>query len=211
MAAVGDTAYALPATAAAGALRGPVLLTTKDSLPAAVGAELSRLRPARIVAVGDTTHISNAVISKLGSYASTVTRQAGADQFSTAAAVSAAAFAPGVAVAYVARYDDYPAMLAAAATAGALGGPLLLTNQNTLTSVTASELGRLRPGRIVVAGGTAAVTDRVFSALGAYAPGKVSGREAPTDMPLRPLSPKQPTRRVPTSRSSRAGRTSQTV
>src|SRR4051812_15741129 len=180
MAAVGDAPYALPATAAAGALRGPVLLTTKDTLPAAVGIELGRLHPARIVAVGDTSHISDAVVTKLASYAPTVTRQAGADRFSTAAAVSAAAFAPGAPVAYVARYDDYPTMLAAAAAAGALGGPLLLTNQNTLTSVTATELARLRPGRIVVAGPTSAVSDIVLTALGTYAAGKVS-RQAGAD------------------------------
>src|SRR5215211_3773645 len=72
MAASGDMPYALPANAAAGALHGPVLLTTKDTLPAAVSTELSRLHPARIVVVGDTSHVSDAVLTKLRSYAAAV-------------------------------------------------------------------------------------------------------------------------------------------
>ena len=63
---------------------------------------------------------------------------------------------PAAPVAYIAGYDDYPAMFAAAAAAGALGGPLLLTRPDTLwTAVTATELARLRPARIVLAGADA--------------------------------------------------------
>ena len=165
-----DLAYSLPAAAAAGARGGPVLLTVRDVLPTNVANELIRLRPVRIIALGGTSHVSSAVLTKLRRYSHIVTRQAGGDQFATAAIVSAASFAPGAPVAYIARYDDYPTMFAAAAAAGARGGPVLLTSRGSLTGVTARELRRLRPARIVVAGGTGAVSDAVLSTLRRYAP-----------------------------------------
>src|SRR5215217_6348359 len=69
VAALGDLPEALPAAAAGGALHGPVLLVKKDNMPAGVGTELSRLHPGRIVVVGDKSHISDAVLTELGSYA----------------------------------------------------------------------------------------------------------------------------------------------
>ncbi len=152
--ATSDIGYALPAAAAAGALQGPVLLTSKDVLPDSTATELGRLRPGRIVAVGGTRKISDSVADELRSYATNVSRQAGDERVATAAAVSADAFDPGVPVAYIVRYDDYPTMFAAAAAAGALGGPLLLTKETSVPTSTALELARLRPGRIIVAGGT---------------------------------------------------------
>ncbi|HEU0236863.1 MAG TPA: cell wall-binding repeat-containing protein, partial [Candidatus Limnocylindrales bacterium] len=53
-------------------------------------------------------------------------RYAGSDRYATAAAISAAHYAPGVAVAYVATGANFPDALAGAAVAGNLGGPLLL-------------------------------------------------------------------------------------
>ncbi len=64
-----DLAYSLPGAAAAGALGGPVLLTARNALPGQVARELTRLRPARIVVLGGTRHVSNAVLARLRSYA----------------------------------------------------------------------------------------------------------------------------------------------
>jgi putative cell wall-binding protein len=109
-----------------------------------------------------------------------VERQAGADRYATAAAVSAASFAPGVAVAYVATGANYPDALAGGAAAARHVAPILLTAPTWLPASTAAELTRLRPARIVVLGGPGALSDSVAAQLRTYTPGTVT-RLAGTD------------------------------
>ena len=160
---------ALAAAAAAGYLGGPVLLVTTDSIPAGTAAELARLKPGRIVVAGGISVVSDAVLAALDPYTTgPVTRQAGPNRYATAAAISAGAFSPGVPVAYVALGTNFPDALAAAAAAGYLGGPVLLVTTDSIPAGTAAELARLKPGRIVVAGGISVVSDAVLAALAAY-------------------------------------------
>lgn len=110
-----------------------------------------------------------------------ITRLAGADRFATAAAVSAASFAPGVPVAYVATGDNFPDALAAGAAAAHHGGPVLLVRSNGVPGATSSELARLRPQRIVVVGGPSVISDGVVEALRGYATTGVIERLAGTN------------------------------
>jgi spore germination protein YaaH/putative cell wall-binding protein len=162
---------ALAAGPVAGRAGGPVLLTTASSLPASTATELGRLRPARIFVLGGPTAVSDAVLSSLRAYATsgTVTRISGADRYGTAAAASAATFAPGAPVAYVATGANFPDALAGGTAAGREDGPILLTSRTAIPRATANELARLKPARIVVVGGTAAVSDAVLTALRGYA------------------------------------------
>jgi serine protease len=96
-------------------------------------------------------------------------RLSGADRYATAAAVSAAGFAPGVPVAYVATGSNFPDALAAGPLAARAGGPILLVSADHLPAATATELIRLRPATIVVLGGTGAVSDEVAGLLRGYA------------------------------------------
>jgi putative cell wall-binding protein len=98
-----------------------------------------------------------------------VTRLAGADRYATAAAVSAAGFSPGVAVAYVATGLNFPDALAAGPLAARTGGPILLTTPDHLPAATSAELARLRPAAIVVLGGAGSVSDAVAASLRGYA------------------------------------------
>jgi Cell wall binding domain 2 (CWB2) len=98
-----------------------------------------------------------------------VFRIAGSDRFSTAAAISEASFEPGVPVAYIATGLNFPDALAGAAVAGSQGAPILLVMPNSIPAATATELKRLKPGKIVILGGTGAVSDLVRSQLRAYA------------------------------------------
>jgi putative cell wall-binding protein len=59
---------ALSGAAAAGSKGGPVLLVHQNEIPASVAAELDRLNPARIVVLGGTTVISDAVQQSLQAY-----------------------------------------------------------------------------------------------------------------------------------------------
>jgi putative cell wall-binding protein len=56
---------ALSGSAAAITVRAPVLLVTKDTIPLPIGAELDRLDPKRIVVLGGTSTISDAVLAQL--------------------------------------------------------------------------------------------------------------------------------------------------
>lgn len=166
---------ALAGGAAAAARRSPVLLTQRGSLPAATAAELTRLRPGRIVVLGGTAAVSSSVASQLAAHTTGgVTRLSGADRYATAAATSAATFAPGVPVAYVATGANYPDALAAVPLAARTASPLLLTYASGAPAATTNELGRLMPGRIVVLGGTAAVSDAVLAQLRGYTSGSVT-------------------------------------
>lgn len=101
-------------------------------------------------------------------------RLAGTDRYASAAAVSAFNFAPGVPVVYIATGSAFPDALAGGPAAKMGRGPLLLTTAGSLPAPTAAELGRLRPGRIVVLGGVGAVSNNVITQLNSYTSGGVT-------------------------------------
>jgi putative cell wall-binding protein len=101
-------------------------------------------------------------------------RMAGSDRYATAAMTSADAFPPGVAVAYVATGETYPDALAGASAAAADDAPVLLVRDGLLPMPTAVELDRLKPGRIVLLGGTGTVDTPVMSLLEGYTQGSVT-------------------------------------
>lgn len=108
-----------------------------------------------------------------------VERLSGADRFATAAAVSRETFSPGVATAYVATGADHPDAVAAGAAAAHDDAPVLLVAPDAIPEVTAEELRRLQPERVVVVGGTTAVNAAVEESLAAFAPqvARVAGAE----------------------------------
>ncbi len=106
--------------------------------------------------------------------ASLVDRLGGSDRYATSAAISAAAYTPGVATAYVATGTSFPDALSGAAAAGVEGAPVLLVQPTAIPAVIARELTRLHPGRIVILGGTGVVSPGVESALAGYTTGSVT-------------------------------------
>lgn len=95
----------------------------------------------------------------------TTSRIQGSDRYESAVAVSKTAY-PGTApVVVVASGEDFPDALAAGPVAAMRGGPLLLTQAAALTAATRTEITRLKPSTIVIAGGTASVSDAVVTAL----------------------------------------------
>jgi len=99
------------------------------------------------------------------------TRIAGADRYGTAAAISKAGFSGSARVAYVASGANFPDALSASAAAAKQVGPLLLTMPGALPSSTRAELVRLKPSKVVIAGGAASVSDAVMKAIAAL-PGR---------------------------------------
>lgn len=168
-----DALAAGPAAAHSG---GPVLLVKQNELPAATATELSRLRPASIFVIGGHGAISEGVANTLAPYATSgqVFRIAGADRYATAVMISQSHFAPGVPVVYIATGANFPDALAGGAAAGLQDGPILLVKRDELPAATSGELQRLRPGRIVVLGSAAIVSDAVALSTSAVTGAHVS-------------------------------------
>ncbi|WP_166785932.1 cell wall-binding repeat-containing protein [Cryobacterium sandaracinum] len=164
---------ALSGAPVAGKNNAPVLLVTADGVPASIATELERLKPGKIVILGGTASVNTAVQKSLQQYAPVnvpVERLAGADRFDASAAISKASFDPGVAVAYVANGLKFPDALSGAPVAGKNNSPVLLVTSDGIPATIATELARLKPGKIVVLGGTASVSAAVQTLLQQYAP-----------------------------------------
>jgi putative cell wall-binding protein/Tol biopolymer transport system component len=162
-------ADALSGSAAAGANRGPVLLTRKDAIPPLVATELDRLDPARIVLLGGTASVAPEVQKALAAFvdadASRVTRIEGADRYEVSAKVSGTVFAEGPQVAYIASGAVFPDALSGSAAAGLAKGPVLLVTRDTIPGPVAAELARLKPKSVVVLGGTSTVSEAVLKQI----------------------------------------------
>jgi putative cell wall-binding protein len=164
---------ALAGAAAAAAANAPTLLVTSSSIPQETRAELERLKPGRIVVLGGTSVVSATVESALHAYTSgSVIRIAGIDRYATAAAISAATFSPGVAVAYVATGANFPDALGGAAAAGRQGAPVLLVGDRVSPAL-AAELTRLAPAKIIILGGEGVVSPQVEGTLRGFTSGSV--------------------------------------
>lgn len=160
-------ADALAGGVPAGLTPAPMLLVRTDSIPTETATELSRLSPSEIVILGGTAAISDTVETALAAYATTVRRLAGADRFATAVAIATDAFPSGASTVVLADGLNYPDALAGVPAAAKLGAPLLLTRTSLLPTVTADAIVALGASRVVILGGTSAVSTDVETAVGA--------------------------------------------
>ncbi|HVM54751.1 MAG TPA: cell wall-binding repeat-containing protein, partial [Acidimicrobiales bacterium] len=165
-----DYADALSAGPGAVSEPGPVLLTPVHSLDVDTAAELARLGPSRIVVMGGWAAVSDEVFELLRPYASReIVRIAGVDRFGTAAELSKDKFPNGASTVYLATGRSYPDALAGGLGASVQGSPVLLTEAEKLPAVTAEELQRLAPERIIIIGGTGAVSRGIEALMADYA------------------------------------------
>ena len=149
---------ALGGSALAGAARGPLLLTKKDSLPADVMAEIKRLGAVKAYVLGSTDAVSatveNALKTHLGS--KNVKRLGGTDRYATARLVADETIALLGSTysgrAFVATGLNYPDATAASPIAAGRGMPMLLANvrAGTVSLPVAVE-------RVMILGSTSAV------------------------------------------------------
>lgn len=97
------------------------------------------------------------------------TRIALGDRYSTAAAISKSSYpsAGSASVAVVVNGTDekFADALTASALGGTANGPVLLTYSGSLPAATKTELGRLKPAKVFVIGGTGSVTDAVLDGV----------------------------------------------
>lgn len=169
-----DYPDALAGAALAGSLDSPVLLTRPQGVPGATAAQVARLQPDRVVVLGGPEAVPDTILTELrGLTDAPVDRLSGLDRYRTAAAVSTEY--GQVDRVFVATGADYPDALAAAARAGAVDAPVLLTRKDSIPDATAEALTALSPQRITVLGGEAAVEDDVVQELRQWAPARRLG------------------------------------
>ncbi|HAL30189.1 MAG TPA: hypothetical protein DCP20_05685 [Coriobacteriia bacterium] len=91
-------------------------------------------------------------------------RVAGDRRYGTAAGLSLDGWPDGAGTVLLATGENWPDALASAPLSHALDAPLLLTGRDSLPDETAAELARLMPERLIVLGGTDAVSPEVAAA-----------------------------------------------
>lgn len=160
-----------PDALAAGAVQAPILLTAKDSVPVETMQALQEIDPQIVFIVGGTSAVSTQVENHVfANISGDVVRISGSDRYSTAAAISEAFWESGIGgTVYLATGQNFPDALAAGPAAGYDWAPMLLTGRDALPAATAAELDRLDPDRVVVVGGTGAVSDAVLAEAAQYA------------------------------------------
>jgi|GEM_PF-1087262 len=151
---------------AAGVLAdGPVLLVPScGGVPASVAAEIARLDPATVVALGGTGALCAATLDQAGAGRST-DRLSGDTRQGTAAAIAARVFPTGAGRVYLVRGADNPDALAA----GMLrDGPIVLASNDgaSLPPETVAAIAALNPAQVVALGGIGSVSAAALSSAG---------------------------------------------
>lgn len=163
---------------AAGVLTdGPILLVPRcDVVPPAVAAEVDRLGPDVVVALGGPGAVCDDVLTTAAGGRPT-DRVSGGDRITTAVAIATRAFPDRADVVHLASSSESSPD---AVAGGALtDGPILLTPPGgPLPDATLEAIRRLGPRRVVALGGPVAVSDEVLEAA---ADGLEAGRHAGAD------------------------------
>lgn len=157
-----NPADALSIAPVAGTANAPVLLTAPTHLPVETAAALERLAPQRVVIVGGEGAINQDVAAHVGKLVANAERLAGTNRYDTAAQI-AAQYYTGVSngTVYLASGVTAADALAVAPLAGAQGVPVLLSRPEDLPGESAAALDALYPLRVVIVGGTAAISEWV--------------------------------------------------
>lgn len=168
----GNWPDALGASALAGAVGGPVLLTRPDTLPAEVSREIARLGAHEIIVVGGTPAVSAKVLLALDSLQSvTATRIAGSDRYATASLVARETvrrlrLSGGYdGTVFVTTGVNFPDALAASPLAAKSGWPILLTKPENLSRDTSAAIAAINANRAIVLGSASAVSTSTVAAL----------------------------------------------
>ena len=158
----------------AGRLNAVLLYASRDSLGRPTTEALAELEPSRVVLLGSTESLSDAVQTEVRTVLPNVT----VERFVTGDAVETAARA---ALSPPAMPAGRPVVIAngtsaadagvAAPLASSLGGSVLFSSKTSLGAPTVAALLRLRPSSVVIVGGTDVLSVEIEADLGRAAPG----------------------------------------
>jgi putative cell wall-binding protein len=157
---------------------GAILPVEQNGAPEVILAEIARLKPDRIVIMGQENAVSSVVemqvADRLASVGASVpiTRNGGASRYETAEMLIRSAFEPlGSQYAFIVTGQNYPDALAAGAAAGRLGAPVILVPGSgaDLPASTAALLADLGVTHVLIAGGPTTVSPGIEADLRALA------------------------------------------
>ncbi|MBN2848331.1 MAG: cell wall-binding repeat-containing protein [Coriobacteriia bacterium] len=164
-----DFPDALSASALAGALGSPMLLTPKDVLPTGLLAELDRLGATRVEIVGGEGVVGPGVVSALTNAGYTVKRTSGNDRFLTSAAVARRVVEitgdRTALTAFLVNGYDFADANAVSPYAYSQAFPVLLTGASSLHPTTAAVAEEIGVTHVVIAGGRSVVSDAVATQM----------------------------------------------
>lgn len=149
------------ALTAGSVVKGPVLLVPSCAgVPSTVAAEIARLDPDRVYALGGSSAVCDATLTAAAAGRPRA-RLAGADRYGTAAAIAEHVFADGSDTVYLAAGRTNPDAVAGGTLAG---GPILLTNIDGagLPTDTVEAIAAMDPDQVVALGGTVAVSETLL-------------------------------------------------
>lgn len=156
---------ALGGAAAAAELSAPLLLTRPGSLPGETLRELRRRAPARVIVLGSTGVVDEAVVDRLRAElpGAAVDRIGGGDRYETAALLASEVFgsAPSAVAAQGAAAVD---ALGASQLAAARGGPVLLTKADCLPGAVRGAVENLGVRQALLSGGSSVIERRAVTA-----------------------------------------------
>ncbi|MDO8881325.1 MAG: cell wall-binding repeat-containing protein, partial [Coriobacteriia bacterium] len=160
----GVAGYAVAFDASASTVPAQSVTQTGSSFSATVPAGTTRYL--HVCAVDTRGNWGSASHYKVTVGALTTTAVAGADRIATAIAAAKVAFPSGAGTVVIATARNWPDALGGAALAGAVDGPILLTEPTALPSTVAQAISDLGASKAIILGGTAAVSSGVQTALG---------------------------------------------
>jgi heme-binding NEAT domain protein/putative cell wall-binding protein/Leucine-rich repeat (LRR) protein len=164
-------AYAFPDALAAGPLayklNAPILLSDARTLTPVTLAEMQRLAPKKIILIGGTAVLSQAIEDSLSAVygQDNVIRYGGADRYATAAAIASALGTTGQAVIANGEDGHYADALAISSYAAYHGAPILFTAAQALPDVSKQALTEQKVSASIVAGGEGAVSAGIYRQL----------------------------------------------
>lgn len=141
----------------------PILLTNKKVLSPATETEIERLGAKRVYILGGTGAVSQGIQDTLANKGLEVIRIGGVDRFETAALIARQLPLQGKAV--LTYGYDFPDTLAISPWAATNSVPILLTQNNYLSPVTATALKDLDIQETIVIGGTSVISEKITDNL----------------------------------------------
>lgn len=156
----GNYPDALAASGLAGTMNAPIILTDGNILSPQAQSQLNQLAPSRIVIAGGASAISNTVMNSLKNICPNVQRVAGETRVDTSLNLYREGSGWG-STAVLATAGNFADALSISSYAYHMKAPVFLVNTNDLTARHRSALVSGRFSKVIVVGGTNAVSDHV--------------------------------------------------
>ena len=145
-------------------LDAPILLTSTNKLDSSVQAEITRLGATKVVILGGTSAVSEAIVGQLPATVTDIERVGGSDRFATAAKIAEKVIeGSGLKIAIIVYGRNFPDALAVAPVAD--GCPILMVEKNSIPSATADFLEAYEISESWVIGGTSVISEAVQNSL----------------------------------------------